>query len=458
MRTYFDESLPALINTLSNELSGSVLSRGVAVRDMNGRLSYVLADDIPRQQLVELEGKVRAKLGVYAREDRLLVLPSDFGASELLSETSAVASRVGDLHIRVLDRRLVGADWLRAPVTRSGPPPRFVFASLKGGVGRSTALSVAASHLAARGKRVLAVDLDLEAPGLGSLLLNADTLPAFGLVDALVENGLAPLTPEFLADLVGPSTLSNRHGRIDVIPAFGSRSLKNPADVLAKLARAYVEDVREDGRVASIMDQVTELLRDFSDPKRYDAIFIDARAGLHETTATAILGLGAEVFLFGLDEPQTFQGYAALFAHLARFVSSVDASPEWLQRLTMIQGKAPISIEDRAGFSDACRQLFLDAGLEMQESPEQEPQPPAQPFSDVPWNDDLEDDAVLPKEPRAFRDPLAILDDPAYRHFNPHARNDLLTEGVYKRSYGMFLDRLNESFPEIPHIQHDNES
>ena len=40
------------------------------------------------------------------------------------------------------------------------------FYSFKGGVGRSMALANAAVELAQRGRRVLTVDFDLEAPGL----------------------------------------------------------------------------------------------------------------------------------------------------------------------------------------------------------------------------------------------------------------------------------------------------
>jgi hypothetical protein len=60
--------------------------------------------------------------------------------------------------------------------------------------------------------RILVVDLDLEAPGLGPMLLDEGTLPEFGVLDALVENGLAPLDETFLADLVGPSALAGGAG------------------------------------------------------------------------------------------------------------------------------------------------------------------------------------------------------------------------------------------------------
>lgn len=49
-------------------------------------------------------------------------------------------------------------------------PICVTFYSVKGGVGRSTALAYASRILARRGKKVVCVDLDLEAPGLAALL------------------------------------------------------------------------------------------------------------------------------------------------------------------------------------------------------------------------------------------------------------------------------------------------
>ncbi|MFZ3141983.1 ParA family protein [Polaromonas sp.] len=456
MTIRFDDSLPALVSVIEAGFGGAALAGGVAVRDITGRLAFVLPTEFDAE-LVERIGKLlQEALGPYARSDRLLVASTDFGAEALLKATSALSVKVNDQTIRLIDRRLVGADWLRAPAEKALPPPRFVFASLKGGVGRSTALAITAAHLASAGKRVLAIDLDMEAPGLGSLLLDDGTLPEFGLIDALVENGLAPLDETFLADLVGPSDLADRHGRIDVIPAFGRRSMKNPGDVLSKIARAYTEDIRPDGSVASILDQISELIDRFADPTRYDAILVDARAGLHETTATAILGLGAEVFLFGLDERQTFQGYAALLGHLGRFANPLaDEIPEWLGRLSMVQGKAPADANARDAFADKCKQLFIDSGLEnIGLPPIMKPRPAAGSFSDVPWDDDQKDEDVLPKELRVFRDPVAILNNEQFMQFDPRQKRNLLSAEVYRSSYGMFLDRVNESFPDSKMIDY----
>ena len=299
---------------------------------------------------------------------------------------------------------------------------------------------------------MLAIDLDMESPGLGSLLLDEDTLPLYGMVDALVENGLSGLDEQFYLNLIGPSPLAHRSGRIDVLPSFGQRSVSNPGDVLAKIARVYAEDLSANGEPLTLMDQISEVIRHFSDVRRYDAILIDARAGLHEIAAAAILGLGAEVFLFGLDEPQTFQGYAALLSHLARFKGSeVDQVPEWVERISMVQGKAPLEARQRMSFDEACKSLFFDSGLVNQPHAEREsgPQPAALPFRDVPWDDELPDDAVLPREIPSLES-IAVLEDDAFRNFNPCSRRDLMAERVYRSTFGALLDRMDTAMePEI---------
>ena len=362
----FDDSLRLLVEVIRSELGDKALDTGTVLRDAIGCLAFFTDEPLDEPIVDHLSLKLREVLGAYARPDRVVAGAEDFGSAAVRGDPSALFVLVGGAdkqrRIRVVDRRLVGADWLHTPSPSAPPPPRVVFASLKGGVGRSTALAVVAAHLASSGKRVLVVDLDMEAPGLGAILLTPETVPEFGVIDALVENGLSGLDASFYADLVGSAEFASKDGRskggrIDVIPALGRRSLDNPADVLAKLARAYAEDIRPDGTVETLLEQVRALIDHFADPTRYDAILIDARAGLHETTASAVLGLGAEVLFFGLDDPQTFQGYTLMLAHLARFLPPGGPFPEWAERITMVQGKAPADAEDRNGFAERCRDL-----------------------------------------------------------------------------------------------------
>jgi hypothetical protein len=424
----------------------------VVLRDVTGRLAFFAHKELDQATVNALSERLRNALGPYARTDRVVASATDFGAELVLRDPTVFLLTIKDSRVRVVDRRLVGADWSRTPAPAAPPPPRLVFASLKGGVGRSTALAVAAADLASRGLRVLAIDLDMEAPGLGPMLLQEDTLPEFGVLDALVENGLSGLDDKFLADLVGPSELAGGRGRIDVIPVLGQRSLRNPADVLAKIARAYTEDVGPQGTVATILDQIRSLVDSFSDPARYDAILVDARAGLHETTASALMGLGAEIFVFGLDEPQTLQGFRVLFAHLVRFVDPEGPAPEWLARLTVVQGKAPQEIDKRLAFADSCRALVAQVGLGPRQISRNQVSAPSGSFSDIPWDDEAPDVDVLPDEDWGLRNQVVVLDDPRFRGFDPQTRRDLLAEQLYKSSFGSLLEQVHSCVPPIQNI------
>ena len=440
----FDDSLPTLIRAISDSLGSEVFSSGVVLRDTTGRLAFFASKDLDESTAEVLSQTLRDRLGPYARTDRVLARPSDFGAASVLSDPTVFPIFVGDVRIRLVDRRIVGADWQRHPATAALPPARLAFASLKGGVGRSTALAVVAADLASRGLRVLAVDLDIEAPGLGTMLLDEDTLPDFGVLDALVENGLSGLDDRFLAEMIGPSALAKGRGRIDVVPVLCRRCLHNPADVLAKIARAYAEDVGPNGEIATFLDQVRSLVGRFADPNHYDVILVDARAGLHETTASVVMGLGAEVFIFGRDEPQTFQGFRVLLAHLARFVDPSGPPPEWLARLTLVQAQAPQEADERLAFADRCRALVAEVGLGPSEIVSQQTSALTGSFGDIPWDDEIPDEEVLPNEDWGLRGPVAVLDDPRFRGFDPLTRRDLLAENLYQSSFGSLLEQVSD--------------
>ncbi|KTB67999.1 AAA family ATPase [Pseudomonas allii] len=449
MRVHFDDSLRILATTVARQLGDEALSDGVVLRDTTGRLAFFSNSILSPATIEQLSTSLRSSLKHYARDDQLVADISEYGVSDLLIENTITSLIIEGRKIRLIDRRLVGADWLRAPAPPNSAPPRFVFSSIKGGVGRSTALAVVAADLAARGLKVLAIDLDIEAPGLGAILLNDDTLPEFGLLDALVENGLTALDETFLADLVSPSPLTGNNGRIDVIPVLGRRSINNPSEVLAKIARAYAEDITPEGQVITVLDQISSLIDQFSDPRRYDVILVDARAGLHETTASALLGLGAEVFLFGLDEPQTFQGFRILLSHMAKFTNA-EQLPGWLSRFTIIQGKAPAESELRKDFAERCESLFTTIGLgPHQKSPINEINHEISDFDQLEWDDEISDADVLPAEDPNYFTPLAIIDDSRYKSFNPLIKRDLIENSIYSSSYQELLDKINNSIPQL---------
>lgn len=163
----FDDSLPWLVDVISKELGPELTVSGVFLRDASGRLAFFATQPLSSEEKIRISELARSRIGEYARPDRLLAGSDDSGATRVLEDPMVRTLDIAPLKVRYLDRRIVGTDWLRAPTDLRVRPPRIVFASLKGGVGRSTALSVVAAEQSRQGRNVLVVDLDIEAPGVG---------------------------------------------------------------------------------------------------------------------------------------------------------------------------------------------------------------------------------------------------------------------------------------------------
>ncbi|MCC7385695.1 MAG: ParA family protein [Deltaproteobacteria bacterium] len=411
---WFDDSLRVLVDTLQRALGTESVQAGVVLRDASGRLTFYSREELADEKREQVSTLLRTKLLAYAREDRVVVGCDLPGAARILTDPQVRLIEVGGVDIRYVDRRVVGADWLTAPKPIQTSPPRFVFASLKGGVGRSTALSVVAAEHARRGHNVLVVDLDLEAPGVGSLLLGHDRYPRHGALDYLVERNLRPLVARDLDELIGTSGLTSGAGLVDVVPVAGSRSLEEPHNYLSKLARAMIEGM-SNGELP-LADKLREMLAALESRRSYDLVLVDARAGLAELAAGPLLALGANVLLFGTAQPQTLEGLRFLFAHLLRFIPPESPSPG--RALRMIHAKSQLK-ESHERFKDDLWELFAEYLYEEQNELEG-------------FNFDV-------NAPNAPHNPIPIPLDPAFADWNPVEKPDMLVEEYYARTFAGLL-------------------
>lgn len=228
-----------------------------------------------------------------------------------ITATDGTESPPRDITVRLLDRQVVGQDWLRTNrFDEQGHPPRVVFYGLKGGVGRSTALAMLAYRLARDGKRVLLIDFDLESPGLSGLLLPPDRVATYGLVDWFVEDAVGQ-GGDALRDMVSVSPLAdNTQGSIRIVAAMG----QSESAYLSKLARVYADTPSLAGP-QTFADRMLRITRLLEEQERPDIVLIDSRAGLHDVAAIAISSLASVALLFATDAQQNWQGYRQLFKH-----------------------------------------------------------------------------------------------------------------------------------------------
>ena len=424
----FDEVV-GLINDILRETLPSGLPEVTIVRDVMGSAAIVLPDNSlsDAQQWNRVAERLHEALGRYSPGPQQVLLRT----SDLVSPEDVLASpdrvRLPDNPpLYLVDRLLTNQDWLRPPVVEKPRLPTAVAFSIKGGVGRSTAFAIWAWHLARLGKRVLVVDLDLEAPGIGSILL--DELPDYGMVDWFVEALAEQADAALLEDMLAHSPLAaDTAGTIQVIPAFGAKT----RDYVAKLGRVYTPAMGNEGtlqgfahRLAALIDQVASRLEPPS------IVLLDARAGLHDIGAAAVTQVGAEVFLFARNDLPSWDAYERLFDHL-RMAHTVhwgmpDEDLRW--RLKMVAAQldgTESALEHWINASYISWSRFYDDEPNEVEEPE-DPQERAQTFERT--------------DESAPHHPLPIAFDPRVRGLNLVTPGERPDWTFIEAAFGRFLE------------------
>lgn len=346
--TLFDDALNLSIEKAA-AAQAEIGKPVILVRDLKGRIRVLLTgknDDYDDKKAVldKFSKDLEGALGVYGfPSHRMILFESDLEHGEHYVH-SPDRMKIQD-GLFLLDRQIVGQDWLRQPFTRSSPNPRVTFYGVKGGVGRSTALIIWAWHLAKQGKRVLIFDLDLESPGVSSTLLPLDNLPDYGIVDWFVEDAVGQgsvIEREVTATSPVSSGLS---GDIRIIPSYGRKT----DHYLPKLSRCYSDSWAER------LDQFVSTMESAEKP---DVVILDSRAGIHDIAAAAITRMDADTFLFAADSPQTWSSYAFLFKHIKQH-HEIDSIRK---RLQIVASMVPetLSVDYLRRFRENAWDVFRD--------------------------------------------------------------------------------------------------
>lgn len=319
----FDRVLGEFVQVCENFPDFDKLSSACIVRDLQGCVRLVL-DPLPSQPALdrgELARQLEQRLG------RFFVGPiwssADTNSDQarlargVLREGTAWTTTYDDpitgsrqaLSLwKKIERRLSKQTWLDPGTTRDAPwplrtgtPPIVTFYSFKGGVGRTTALFACAWQLARDNKRVVLIDLDLEAPGLGPLL---GIQTPRGVADFLVDHVATGAST--LESMVGKTSGLGEAAENIFILSAGNLDLT----YLEKLARI---DFLAGGGVGSAADSPVEqameaLLKFVRSKLNPHYIFIDSRAGLHDIAGLSLHRLAHVDVLVGRASEQGYRG------------------------------------------------------------------------------------------------------------------------------------------------------
>jgi MinD-like ATPase involved in chromosome partitioning or flagellar assembly len=230
-------------------------------------------------------------------------------------------------------------------------PPVVVFHGFKGGAGRTTLLVSYALACARRGRRVVVVDVDLDAPGIG-VLLGADadgTTARWGTVDFLLESAQdLPLDDYFH---VCAREKVTRAGRVEVFPAGIVDD-----DYLSKLGRVDL-DVRTHVRNHAL----GKLLQRIREERTPDLILLDGRAGLSPAAGLLLSGIAHLHVLVATSNVQSLRGLERIVHHLG-FKQARRNLPQ--RECIIVQAHVPDSADAakaaRSFFASRLETFFLD--------------------------------------------------------------------------------------------------
>jgi MinD-like ATPase involved in chromosome partitioning or flagellar assembly len=196
----------------------------------------------------------------------------------------------------------VSGKWTEPERLTQSSPPIIAFYGFRGGAGRTTTLAHVAALLASRQVQVVAIDLDLEAPGLHHVL--ACPTPEEDRGTLALLRAAATATAEDLSKSI----------RLAPHIVKSGLDLGTPIRVLpaGRLSERYLERLEDLGvplwHIADGPSPLEAVMQQVKDELRPQVIFLDCRTGLSGLSASALFHVSDVVVCFFPVSEQSLDG------------------------------------------------------------------------------------------------------------------------------------------------------
>lgn len=298
------------------------------IRDIYGRCSFAI-ESLSEEGQAALEQEIEQIDGIEPLLGPVPLQVIDPGSSlgKLVIQLRMPLAD-GPPNAYVVERLLNNESWLHGSGENpAGFPPVVAFYSFKGGVGRSTSAALTALTLAREGKRVVVIDLDLEAPGIeGSFGVSEGEITA-GVVDFLLERAIAgedysPNMDDFVLP-ISDQEITASGGSLVIVPAG-----KLDDTYMERLGRVNLSEVTRAGD-----NPIRALIAALVAWRAADLVIVDCRTGFTDVGGMTLNGLSTlDVLVFRGGEAD--RRYMPLvLRHILRLRRGESATPALADRL-----------------------------------------------------------------------------------------------------------------------------
>lgn len=313
---HYDEASKAIVAIATALLARPWLTRVAVVDDLFGTFHLLLwlrgVEDSAslEAEWPGLEERLQIECGGFWAGHRFVTSDAEPSPDHELCQRAWDAGEpwLGiDVGFRYVDRHRSRTSWFMPLQAPSGVDPAqpsgaqvVAFYSYKGGMGRTTVAAGYVLRQAKAGKRIVAVDLDLDAPGLGRLLnMERDGAPnSWGTVDFLVEHRYKYPITEYRHVCARPELVGDQP--VDVFPVG-----KIDHVYLRKLAKIDFDIHDNESPQEHPIGLLLARIRSELQP---DLIVVDCRAGLSPISGFMLSPLADVHVIFSTASEQALDG------------------------------------------------------------------------------------------------------------------------------------------------------